>query len=36
MPTPRPEAANDTLSPFPEGWDFVASRKAIERAGLIE
>ena len=24
------------LSPFPEGWYFVASRKAVQRAGLIQ
>ena len=36
MPAPRPEPANDTLPPFPEGWYFIASRAVIEKAGLIE
>ncbi len=36
MPTPGPEPANDTLLPFPEGWYFIASRAAIEKAGLVE
>ena len=33
----RRNSANDTLpSPFPEGWYFIASRKAIEKAGLVQ
>ena len=25
-----------TLSPFPEGWYFVASRRELRKAGLIQ
>ena len=36
MPVPREEPPNTQLpSPFPEGWYFVASRKALDKAGLI-
>ena len=37
MSTQRREPANDTLpSPFPEGWYFIASRQALEKAKLIQ
>ena len=42
MPVPRisenkgrTEPANAPLPPFPEGWYFVASRRALEKAGII-
>ena len=37
MTTRRRETVNDRLpSPFPEGWYFVTSRKAIEKSRLIQ
>ena len=35
MPLKRNEPANAPLHPFPEGWYFVASRKALDKAKLI-
>ena len=32
----RDRADADTLPPFPEGWYFIASRQAIQKAGLIQ
>ena len=37
MPTRHGEPAIAPLpSPFPEGWYFVASRKSLQKAGLIQ
>ena len=37
MPTPPREPANaQLLSPFPEGWYFIASRQAVLKAKLIQ
>lgn len=36
MPTELREPTTLAPAPFPEGWYFVESRKAIEKAGLIE
>jgi hypothetical protein len=36
MPARHGEPSVAPLHPFPEGWFFVASRKAILEAGLIE
>jgi len=36
MPAGRMENGSGGLPPFPEGWYFVASRQAIEKAKLIE
>ena len=37
IPAPQQApATNELPSPFPEGWYFIASRAAIEKAGLIE
>ena len=39
MPTPPREPANsplDPLSPFPEGWCFIASRRDVQKAKLIQ
>lgn len=36
MPTRHGEPAISALSPFPEGWYFLAKRRDVQRAGLIQ